>query len=177
MAEKIPEDIESHTAGPSSSSVPPGTVIIQRGPSAAAIFMVAVMALAGGGGAVWYLQHGHADASGGKAVEKSSETVIHLDGFTVNLADPEDNHFLRVTMDLALERLPPPTASDKPNSGLPVARIRDSIMSVLTVCRADALLTPQGKLQLKKNLLETLNHDNPELGVREIYFTEFLVQR
>jgi hypothetical protein len=22
-----------------------------------------------------------------------------------------------------------------------------------------------------------LNHDNPELGVREIYFTEFLVQR
>jgi flagellar protein FliL len=177
MAEKIPADLESQSAGSSSRSAPPGTVIIQRGPSASTIFVVAVMALAGGGGGVWYLQHGRADASGGKAVEKAAETVVHLEGFTVNLADPEDNHFLRVTMDLGLERLPPPTASDKPNSGLPVARIRDSIMSVLTVCRADVLLTPQGKLQLKKSLLETLNHDNPELGVREIYFTEFLVQR
>jgi len=48
---------------------------------------------------------------------------------------------------------------------------------VLTVCKAEPLLTPEGKQQLKRNLLEALNRENPELGVREIYFTEFLVQR
>ncbi len=103
--------------------------------------------------------------------------TIHLDGFTVNLADRENNHFLRVTMDLALDHLPPGTEKDKPTSGLPMARIRDAILSVLTECSADDLLTPEGKSQLKKRLIEALNRSVPELGVRDIYFTEFLVQR
>jgi len=60
---------------------------------------------------------------------------------------------------------------------LPVARIRDSILSVLTVCKADSLLTSEGKTGLKKNLVNALNQSVPELGVREVYFTEFLVQR
>jgi flagellar FliL protein len=177
MAEKIPAAAVPPSAGSSPTVAPPATVIVQRGSSASTIALVAVLAVVGGGGAGWYLQHGRADASGGKARDRSSEVVVHLEGFTVNLADPEDSHFLRVTMDLAIDRMPPPLNSEKPSSGLPIARMRDSIMSVLTVCRADVLLTPEGKLQLKKNLLETLNHDNPELGVREIYFTEFLVQR
>jgi flagellar protein FliL len=177
MTEKIPAADVPASAGSSLRAVPPATVIVQRGSSAATIALVAVLAVAGGGGAVWYLQHGRADASGGKATQISPETVVHLDGFTVNLADPEESHFLRVTMDLAIDHVPQPTVSDKPNSGLPIARMRDSIMSVLTICKADVLLTPEGKLQLKKSLLETLNHDNPELGVREIYFSEFLVQR
>jgi flagellar basal body-associated protein FliL len=141
------------------------------------IALVAVLAVAGGGGAVWYAQHSHTDASEGSGPEKPSATIVHLDGFTVNLADPEENHFLRVTIDLALERVPTPVDRTKPNSGLPVAQMRDSILSVLTVCKADELLTSEGKLRLKKNLLAALNRDNPELGVQEIYFTEFLVQR
>jgi flagellar basal body-associated protein FliL len=48
---------------------------------------------------------------------------------------------------------------------------------VLTAGKADALLTQEGKTQLKKNLVEALNHNVPELGVRDVYFTEFLVQR
>jgi len=47
----------------------------------------------------------------------------------------------------------------------------------LTVCKAEALLTPSGKQQLKKNILDALNQNVPELGVRDVYFTEFLVQR
>jgi UDP-N-acetylglucosamine 2-epimerase len=61
--------------------------------------------------------------------------------------------------------------------GLPMAHIRDSILSVLTLGKAETLLTPEGKQQLKKSLVEVLNRENPELGVRDIYFTEFLVQR
>ena len=62
-------------------------------------------------------------------------------------------------------------------ASLPIARIRDAILSVLTLCKANALLTPEGKADLKKNLVDSLNRKVPELGVKDVYFTEFLVQR
>jgi len=139
---------------------------------------LAVVLTAAAGGVMWYLfGRSTAQTSAGPASQNSAPVIVHLEGFTVNLADPEDNHFLRVTMDLAVERLPPAVERDKPNSGLPMAHIRDTILAVLTTWKADPLLTAEGKLQLKKDLLEALNRENPGLGVREIYFTEFLVQR
>jgi flagellar FliL protein len=100
---------------------------------------------------------------------------VALDNFTVNLNDGEENHYLRVTLNLGVEHMPAPLNKEKPNSGLPMARIRDTIVSVLTDCKAEALLTHEGKLQLKKNLVDGLNREVPDLGVREVYFTEFLV--
>jgi len=95
----------------------------------------------------------------------------------VNLADPEETHFLRVTMDLGVDRLPPGSNEEKATASIPVGRVRDSILSVLTVCKADPLLTSEGKAQLKKSLVDILQKQVPELGAREVYFTEFLVQR
>jgi flagellar protein FliL len=140
--------------------------------------MILVAALVVGAGGGWLMQlRGRSDAAAGAPPKLAPSTVIHLEGFTVNLADSEENHFLRVTMDLAIQNMPAPTDRAKPGSGLPMARIRDTILSVLTAGKADVLLTSEGKEQLKKNLLDALNRSNPELGVKEIYFTEFLVQR
>jgi flagellar FliL protein len=141
---------------------------------------VALLVVATGGGSAWLVvQHGRADAAPAATPGDSGapKFVVHLDGFTVNLADLEETHFLRVTMDLGLDHLPGGSEKDGAGHGLPVARIRDSILKVLTMCKADPLLTPEGKTQLKKNLLDSLNRDAPELGVRDVYFTEFLVQR
>jgi len=103
--------------------------------------------------------------------------IVHLEGFTVNLADTEETHFLRVTMDLGIDRLPDGVQKDRAAAGMPVARIRDAVLSVLTVAHAVPLLTPEGKLQLKKSILDSLQRNVPELDVRDVYFTEFLVQR
>lgn len=103
--------------------------------------------------------------------------LVHLEGFTVNLADPEETHFLRVTLDLGLDQLPQAVEREKPANSLPIPRIRDTILSVLTLCKANELLTPEGKSRLKKDLLEALKRDVPDVPVREVYFTEFLVQR
>lgn len=138
-----------------------------------------LMAIAAGGGSAWLVvQRGRADEAPKTAQADSGapKSVVHLDGFTVNLADPEETHFLRVTMDLGLDHLPGGSEKDGAH-GLPVARIRDSVLKVLTTCQADPLLTSEGKTQLKKNLVDSLNRDVPELGVRDVYFTEFLVQR
>jgi flagellar FliL protein len=138
-----------------------------------------LFALVVGGGAVWFVQQRERTAEASKARENSSapKYIVHLEGFTVNLADLEETHFLRATIDLGVDRIPEGADKGKPAQSLPVARIRDAMLSVLTVCKANDLLTPEGKAQLKKNLIESLNREVPELGVREIYFTEFLVQR
>ena len=138
-----------------------------------------MLAIAGGGGSAWFvLQRGRvAEASRSTETNAPPKYLIHLEGFTVNLADAEETHFLRVTMDLGVDRLPEGADKEKAAAVLPVGRIRDAILLVLTACKADVLLTSEGKSQLKRSLLESLNHNLPELGVREVYFTEFLVQR
>jgi flagellar protein FliL len=102
--------------------------------------------------------------------------IVKLEGFTVNLADSEASHFLRTTLALEVAEIPGAN-KEKPEATLPIARIRDVILSVLTSSKAEPLLTSEGKLQLKKSILAKLKSEVPELGVRDVYFTEFLVQR
>lgn len=142
--------------------------------------MALLVGAAGGMGAWFMSRHGAtAEAAHAEASAATPRYVMHLESFTVNLADTEENHFVRATIDLGIDR--PPEAGEKERekniTTLPIARIRDSIVSVLTTYRANTLLTVEGKAQLKKELLQVLTRNVPELGVREIYFTEFLVQR
>jgi flagellar FliL protein len=105
------------------------------------------------------------------------KAVLHLEAFVVNLADPEENRFLRVGIDLGLEN-PLSAKEGKGGEGeVPIARIRDCILAVLSTWHSDALLTPEGKQKLKEELVRALRERAPELGVKEVYFTDFLVQR
>lgn len=114
----------------------------------------------------------------GKGTHPSQvQGILHLESFVVNLADTEDNRFLRVDIDLGLEN-PLPGKEGKGGEGeIPTARIRDSILAVLSTWHSDALLAPEGKQKLKDELLHALRERVPELGVKEVYFTDFLVQR
>ena len=103
-------------------------------------------------------------------------TVMHLDPFLVNLADPDSDRFLRVGIELGLHRDLNEHGKEE-KTPLPIARTRDTILIVLTNCNADALLPSQGKAKLKQELTAALHEHVPELEVEEVYFTEFLVQR
>jgi len=98
-------------------------------------------------------------------------TPLHLESFVVNLADPEGGRFLRLGIDLSVD-----SASSNP-AEVPTARIRDTILAVLTTWRSDALLAPDGKQKLKEELTRALREKVPDLNVRDVYFTDFLVQR
>jgi flagellar FliL protein len=105
------------------------------------------------------------------------KAVMHLESFVVNLADPEENRFLRVGIDLGLENAPAAKEGKDGEGQVPTARIRDCILEVLSTWHSDALLAPEGKQKLKNELVHALQARVPELGVREVYFTDFLVQR
>lgn len=127
--------------------------------------------------AVWFLFH-HSSSTARQKVkaEPTVRAVLHLDSFVVNLADPEGDRFLRVGIDLGITR-EPEEHSRAGQTETPLARTRDTVLMILTTRDATALLTPAGKANLKDDLIKALGERVPELGVREVYFTEFLLQR
>jgi len=144
---------------------------------------LAIAILLGGSGAAWYLaaRGRKPTTSAAKAEKKSPEYTVRLDSFTVNLNDQDESHFLRTTIELSLASAPKGDPSGKEGgdgpSSFPVARTRDTVLSVLTAAKANDLLTPEGKAALKQNLLTAVQQRVPEIEAKDVYFTEFLVQR
>jgi len=147
------------------------------------IFLIlGIVLLAGGLGAGWFL-FAHNKTTQAAATEKPEkkepEFTLHLDSFTVNLNDPDESHFLRCTIDLSLAHEPKGAGGKEgeANAGVPIPRIRDTVLSVLTAQKANDLLTVEGKTDLKHKLLAALDQRVPEIEAQDVYFTEFLVQR
>jgi flagellar FliL protein len=116
-------------------------------------------------------------SAGDNSLGAADKGIVHLEPFVVNLADPEENRFLRVGIDLGLEKPLPGKEGKGGEADVPAARIRDCILYVLSTWRSDALLASDGKQKLKDEILHALKDRVPELGVKEVYFTDFLVQR
>jgi flagellar FliL protein len=159
---------------PAAETAPP-PVPEKKSSSLVVIVAVLVILLLGGAGVYFWAAASSKKSSAQQKPEKTTEvlSVVHLETFVVNIADPEQKAFLRVGIDLGLEKKPAKGEAD----GAPVALIRDTILGVLSVQKPDDLLTTEGKRKLKEDLLRALRQRAPDLGVAEVYFTEFLMQR
>ena len=145
-------------------------------------FVAVVMLLFGIGFGVWwtFLRSSPVN-SADQPQSVSVRTVLPMESFTVNLADQEEGRFLRTTLSLGVDgQVPVLTRGENKaveTGPISMAIIRDSILAVLTQRKSGDLLTPDGKAKLKTDLINALNRDVPALQAREVYFTEFLVQR
>lgn len=158
----------------------PGTPLRKR--FGGGIGIAAVLLVFGIGFGIWWtLIQTSSVKSSDQSQSAPSRTIVPMESFTVNLADPEDGRFLRTTLALGvagqLPQLAKGAAKGVETSDVSIATIRDSIITVLAQCKSDQLLTSEGKLKLKADLITALNRDVPALNVQEIYFTDFLVQR
>jgi flagellar basal body-associated protein FliL len=130
------------------------------------VFVVVALAL----GAWYWTTHGSApEVSAGAGPQVRG--TLHLETFVLNLADAGQRSYLRVGIDLGLGR------ELGKGENAPVGPVRDTIVGVLAQGRVDDLLTAKGKTKLKEDLLRALQERVPELEVKEVYFTEFLIQR
>ncbi len=111
----------------------------------------------------------HSSGSSSASVAGAPETTLALDTFVVNLDSTGQRAYLRVGITLGMSR--PLKREDAP-----VALVRDVILSVLTGAHPDQLLAAEGKQNLKAEILKALREGAPELGINNVYFTEFLVQ-
>jgi flagellar protein FliL len=141
------------------------------------IVVLLLLAVAGTVG-LWFRARRHRAAAPKKpvAVETKVNAVMHLEGFTVNLADKEQTSYLRVGIDLGLgHEVPGGKEGDQSARFTPM--IRDTFLGVLSTWTSELLLAPEGKAKVKADLVKALRDRAPELDVREVYFTDFLVQR
>jgi len=155
-------DVENSASKDAAHGVVPNTSGKKLWWAAAFLLMAA-----GGAGLAW-LGTPHRSAGG----EASPEPTVVLETLVVNLDGSNQRAYLRVGITLGLAQ---PTSHDQKDV-LPVALVRDTILSVLATAEPQALMGAEGKEQLKARLLGALQERVPQLAIAHVYFTEFLVQ-
>jgi flagellar protein FliL len=154
-----------------SVSTAPTKIENQPAPSkrSRSVLVAVVIVLAAVAAGLWIMRGAGTEVA--SSPDRETGGTLHLDTFVLNLSDPGQRSYLRVGIDLGLSR--PLEKTDAP----PLGPLRDTIISVLGQARADDLVTAEGKTKLKQDLLQAVQKRVPGLGVVEVYFTEFLIQR
>jgi flagellar protein FliL len=156
----------------------------------------AVLLLAGGGAGGWWWWVSRAAAADGdqageqrepsgkkgRKVSAHETAAVALDPFLVNLADRDASRFLRVTLQLVVDN--PELARALAGKGhttpgphdLEKVRLRSAVLELLTTQRADRLVTPEGKEELKRAIADRASEVLEQAEVVDVLFTDFVVQ-
>lgn len=94
-----------------------------------------------------------------------------LDKFVVNLNDPEGKRFLHTTIELESSVN---GFAEELNSKMP--QIKDAILIVLSSKSLSDVQGIDGKLSLRKELIAEINKIMSITKIRNLYFTEFVIQ-
>ncbi len=97
--------------------------------------------------------------------------ILPLEPFVVNLADPKGKRYLKVKIEIELED---PLALEKATKVTP--KLRDMVIVMLTSLGFEEVMTPEGKIRIRDELLVRFNQIMRPDRVKNIYFTEFVVQ-
>jgi len=143
------------------------------------VFLLVVVAMGGGFFLMWnkmssMTTQNSEDVENGTEIEEVVETMgptKRLETFIVNLADKGGTRYLRVSMDLELENEETGKIVDR---RLP--KIRDAILTILPTKKYEDIGTVEGKSVLRNEMLTKLNELMEPEKIKNIYFTEFVVQ-
>lgn len=140
------------------------------------VAVVAGLAAAGAGvGVVMLMGGGKKSHSEEKAeAPKPVATVVTLDEFLVNLADPGGNRYLKAQIKIVV--MDPVVAAAFKSDELVKGRVRDRIVTILSGKTYGDIGVPTGKEALRQELKKEINHVLPQDVVSEVLFTDFAVQ-
>ncbi|MBI3090185.1 MAG: flagellar basal body-associated FliL family protein [Candidatus Tectomicrobia bacterium] len=97
--------------------------------------------------------------------------IIPMKTFIVNLADTSGKRYLKLNMEIEISDKELQKEIDQRQ-----AQMRDSILVLLSSKRYADISTSLGKNQLRSQLIARLNKLLPRGEVKQLYFTEFVVQ-
>ena len=142
-----------------------------------AIIGAGIVIILGGGFAGWKLflhKSGDEGAEAAKTENAAKETpghIVAMDPFIINLADPSEVIYLKVTVNLEVES---EIMTEEIQKRMP--QIRDAILMLLTSNTADDVKSTGGKLKLQDDMVVRINHFLQTGKVKAVYFTEFVMQ-
>jgi len=157
------------------------------------IIIVALLLVLGGGGgaAAWYFLHAKAPADGAAHEEEEApkpkkaskkghagppEYVV-IEPFTVNLQPGEGggDQYLQLAFTLEVSG-PEENKTVKDN----MAKVRSRMLLLLSSKRAEDLKTPEGKVQLAREIIAQLKEPFEDRGapqeIEDVLFTSFIIQ-
>jgi flagellar protein FliL len=147
------------------------------------ILAVLILVLSGGGFAAWtYLGKAGGEPGGkwilgGKTAESAKKqpvkVIYPLESFIVNLMEKQGaaKRYLKLTMALELD-----SDAGKVKAEKNQIQLQDTIIILLSSQGFEEIITLEGKLALKQELLSRVNQILGPGAVSRIYFTEFVVQ-
>lgn len=97
--------------------------------------------------------------------------LVDMENITVNLADEDESRFLRVKMKLEVENEESKLKVEAYN-----VQIKDLIITILSSKRFDDVRTPQGKYDLKLELVYRINSLVGGDPVKNMFFSDFVAQ-
>jgi flagellar FliL protein len=142
------------------------------------VILVAILAVLGGGGAFAYLKFFKkppaeaAEQSHAPAANKQEKLVIFdWEPILVNLADPGGKRYLKLVMKMELNN--EAVLEEVKNRGF---QLKDSMIMLISSKEFDDIATASGKQALKQEMIAQLNKVVKQGQVKDLYFTEFIVQ-
>ncbi|MCL1915294.1 MAG: flagellar basal body-associated FliL family protein [Desulfovibrionaceae bacterium] len=159
----------------------------KKGSSKLFLFFFLLLLLGGGGFAAWHFgilddllgqilaPSGDAPASPATQLQAQAgpgnTSTVPLPGFMVNLFDPLGRRYIR--MDLELEIISPEVGKEVQAMN---ARIRDTLIMLLSSKTHTELSTPEGKQILRNEILDRLNQVLGGPKVVRVFFNNLVIQ-
>lgn len=110
-------------------------------------------------------------ATSSSSAQNVATNITNIPAVTVNLSDTDPIRYLRVSMDVELS-----TAEAVDEIKAQNAKIRDSIIILLSGKTYRELASARGKLEVKNEVASRINQILGSPRVVRIYFTEFVIQ-
>jgi flagellar FliL protein len=145
-----------------------------------------VVVLAGAVVALWYLgvgpfagggaRHSEATAAiedhGKEADDEKGKAgaILALEPFIANLADDGGRRYLKATFQVDFGSAVPANMQAR------LPQVRDLLLTLFTSKTFDDIRTPEGKQQLREEIITRINQVLDRDVVKAVYFTEFIVQ-
>ena len=138
-----------------------------------------------GGAAFFFMFSAPSDEEIAKEIEKDQEAqqevvqpseedigvVVELKPFIVNLEDPKARHFLKATIALEVKDDDAKAAVEKYK-----IKIRNDILLLLSSKTLEDVITIEGKVRLKDEIMSRISRIIGAGRLKNVYFTQFVVQ-
>jgi flagellar FliL protein len=177
MAEDAEKPVEEAEAGKKKSKLPLiGSGVVVVAGAVVALWYLGIGPFAGGAPkhaaatAAVDGEHGAAEAETDRGGGKSNG-ILALEPFIANLADDGGRRYLKATfqIDFGKSEVPPTMQARLP-------QVRDLLLTLFTSKTFDDVRTPEGKQQLREEIIARVNQVLDRDLAKAVYFTEFIVQ-
>lgn len=108
-----------------------------------------------------------------KEIKNAEEHGVELEvgTFVANLADKDADRYIKVTIIMEVQ-----DEKVKEEATKRMPQIKDSINTLLFTKTSEELKSPEGIEKLKEEIIKRTNAILPLGGVKDVYFTEFIIQ-